>query len=310
MLLSFVIPCYNSELTITGVINEIVSKVSERNDEFRYEIVAVNDHSKDNVYSVLTDLANNNPNIKIINFAKNMGKHSAVLAAFSIVKGDIVIGVDDDGQCPIDRLWDLLKPIEDGHDVSIAKYPKKKQTGFKNFGSKVNAAMVRWALNKPKDLQMSNFIARKRFVCKEMAKYTNAFPYLEGLMLQITRDIVNVPMQERNRVSGHSGYNFKRSLKLFINGFTAFSIKPLRIATVLGAITAFIGFIFGLFVIIRKIAAPNISAGYSSMMAVLLFIGGMIMLMLGIIGEYIGRINISVNNAPQYVIRETKNIDN
>lgn len=308
MTLSFVIPCYGSELTIKDVIDEIHKKMSEKSN-LCYEVIAVNDSSPDNVLKVLKDIAQNDKKIKIIDFAKNFGKQSAVMAGYSIVEGDIIINLDDDGQCPLDRLWDLIEPLNNGFDVVYAKYPVKKQSAFKNFGSKVNALMARYIIGKPKDLYISNFSAMKRFVVDEIVKYDNPYPYMSGLMLRTTSKICNVDMEERERTAGVGHYTFKRSLKLWLNGFTAFSVKPLRISTVLGAICALIGFVFGIMTIINKLVHPTMQAGYSSTMAVLLFIGGMIMMMLGMIGEYIGRIYICINNSPQYVIRETVNTE-
>ena len=308
MFLSFVIPCYRSEKTVTLVIEEIIKTVSEKN-EYDYEIIAVNDCSPDNVYNVLKEYAKKNKKLKVIDLAKNVGKHSALMAAFAEVQGDYVICADDDGQCPIDHLWDLLEPLDNGYDMAIARYPKKKQSGFKNFGSKMNSAMTKIMLDKPKDFVFSNFVARKRFVCDKIIEYRNPYPYLEGLSLNVTRNIALVPMEERERISGTSGYNLKKSLSLWLNGLTAFSVKPLRVSSLVGVICAIIGFIFGIITIIRKIVYTNISVGWSSTVSIMLFIGGLLMLMLGMIGEYIGRIYISINNSPQYVVRETINID-
>jgi len=132
---------------------------------------------------------------------------------------------------------------------------------------------------------------------------------MTGLLLRTTSDIVNVEMEERERITGSTTFTFKKMLNLWINGFTAFSIKPLRISTFIGFLTAAIGFIYGLYIIISKLfIQSNVVPGYSSIMAVLLFVAGIIMLMLGLIGEYIGRIYISINNSPQYVIKETVNL--
>lgn len=307
MLLSFTIPCYNSEHTIRGVVAEIIHTVEQR-PEVDYEIILVNDASTDHVWDVLKELANENRRIKAVDLAKNVGKHAALMASYSLVQGDIVIGVDDDGQCPVDRLWDLLQPLQEGYDMALAQYPVKKQSGLKNLGSKVNDWMVRFLIGKPKGLVFSNFIARKRFVCDEIIKYQNPFPYLEGLTLRTTHNIAMVPMEERERQYGSSGYTLKKSLALWANGCTAFSIKPLRLATILGLIFAAAGFCSGIALIIRKLIVPSIMAGYTSLIAVILLMGGIIMMLLGIIGEYIGRIYICINNAPQYVIRETKNV--
>ena len=305
--ISFVIPCYGSEETIEFVIEEIIKTV-ELNKEYDYEIVTINDASPDNVITVLKKIAQNNRRVKVIDLAKNFGKHSAVMAGFSIVSGDYIVSLDDDGQCPMDRLWDLLEPVINGSaDFAMADYPQKKQSRFKNFGSSVNAFMSRVLINKPKNLHFTNFKAMRRYIVDEILKYENPYPYLEGLALRTTRSIVTIPMEERERLAGVGHFTFRKSLSLWMNGFTAFSVKPLRISTIVGVICALAGFVFGVIVVLRKILNPVIAMGYSSTMAVLLFIGGMIMLMLGLIGEYIGRIYISINNSPQYVIRNTIN---
>ncbi len=305
--ISFVIPCYRSEKTVSSVIDEVIAKVAERPD-MDYEIITVNDCSPDNVIRVLKDLASSNPKIKVVDLAGNVGKHTAVLVGYRFAEGDYVVSLDDDGQCPVESLWELLAPLEEGHDMAMAQYEKKKEAGVKRFGSAVNHKVSQILLDKPEDLRFTNFIARQNYICKAMAKYRNIFPYLEGLSLRITRDIVLVPMQERPRMYGKSNFTFKRSLSLWMNGFTAFSVKPLRIATFIGALTACAGFIFGIITIIRKLLLPSISVGYSSMMVAILFCSGMIMLMMGMAGEYIGRIYLSVNRYPQYVIKATCNL--
>lgn len=308
MKLSFVIPCYKSEETVSSVILEIHNIMKERQG-LNYEIITVNDSSPDNVLSILKGLATKDKNIKIIDLAKNVGKHAAIMAGYSVVDGDIIINLDDDGQCPLDKLWELISPLSEGYDISIARYPKKIQSAFKNFGSKVNTIMTQILVGKPKSLYLSNFSALKRFAVDEIVRYQNPYPYVDGLFIRTTSRICNVDMDERKRTAGIGNYTFIKSLRLWLNGFTAFSVLPLRVATLLGVLLAVVGLIFGITIIVRKILNPDILVGYSSTMAVLLLIGGMIMLMLGMIGEYIGRIYICINNSPQYVIRETVNIN-
>ncbi len=306
--LSFIIPCYGSEKTVGLVIDEI-NKVVSQNPRYDYEVVAVNDHSPDNVWQVLKNIAQNNPKVKLINLAKNMNRPGALMAGMSKTTGDYIILMDDDGQCPMESLWKLIEPLENGHDVSIAKYPTYKQSKFKGFGTIVNRKMTEIVMEKPKDLSFTNFSALKRYIVEEITKYKNPYPYLTGLLLRTTSDIVNVEMEERERITGSTNFTFKKMLNLWINGFTAFSIKPLRISTIVGIITAALGFIYGIYIIIHKLVVhTTVLQGYSSLMAVMLFIGGIIMMMLGMIGEYIGRIYISINNSPQYVIKETVNI--
>lgn len=306
--ISFVIPCYRSETTIENVICEIVNVMCAR-PECDYEIITVNDRSPDNLIYKLQKLADNNQKVKVVDLAKNMGKHAAMMAGYSKVTGDFIVNLDDDGQCPLEELWNLLKPLEGDADISIAKYPQKKESRFKRFGSWVNTLMARTIIGKPKGLAMSNFSAMKRFVCEELMHYKNAYPYIDGLFLRTTSNIANVEMEERERMSGVSGYTFWKSLKLWVNGFTAFSVKPLRFATVLGFLVALIGFVYGIYIVIRRIANPEMLVGYSSLMAVLLFVSGIIMILLGAIGEYVGRIYICINNSPQYVIRNAINCD-
>lgn len=306
--ISFIIPCYGSEKTVSIVIDEIISVVTKLN--YDYEIIAVNDQSPDNVLDVLKKIAAQNSKIKILSLAKNMNRPGALMAGMSISTGNYIVLMDDDGQCPIDRLEALIKPLKNGHDVAIAKYPKYKQGLFKNIGTKINKIMTEIVMEKPKNLSFTNFAVLKRYIVEELLKYKNPYPYMTGLILRTTNDIVNVEMEERKRIEGTTTFTFKKMLKLWINGFTAFSVKPLRLSTILGLITAFIGFIYGLYIIIYKIFIhPEITQGYSSLMATLLFIGGVIMVMLGIIGEYLGRIYICINTSPQYVIKEKINVE-
>lgn len=306
--ISFVIPCYGSENTIEAVIDEIIDIVSQKS-EYDYEIIAVNDCSPDNVLNKLYYLSKNNKKVKVINFAKNMNRPGAVMAGLDYAKGDYVVVMDDDGQCPMNNFWQLLQPLLDGHDVSIASYPERKQSIFKDFGTLVNKKMTQFILDRPKNMQFTNFMVMKSYIVKEITNYKNPYPYYTGLLLRTTSDIINVQMDERERFSGSTTFTFGKMLGMWLNGLTAFSIKPLRLSSLVGVICAIIGFIFGIVTIIRKLVVPNISVGWSSTVSIMLFIGGLIMLMLGMIGEYIGRIYISINNSPQYVVKETINID-
>jgi undecaprenyl-phosphate 4-deoxy-4-formamido-L-arabinose transferase len=142
-------------------------------------------------------------------------------------------------------------------------------------------------------------------VVEEMLRYKNPYPYVIGLVLRSTKKIVNVDVTHREREVGTSGYTIGKLLELWFNGFTAFSVKPLRMATVLGVVSACAGFLYGIYTIIKKFVNPDVVVGFSALMAAVVFFGGLILLMLGVIGEYIGRIYISLNNSPQYVIRES-----
>ncbi|MBR2737931.1 MAG: glycosyltransferase [Lachnospiraceae bacterium] len=303
--ISFVIPCYRSENTVRSVYEEIREVIGQKTD-YCYEIIAVNDCSPDNVLQVLVSIADEDQNVKVVDCAKNMGKHAALMAGFHFVSGEIVVCVDDDFQCPMDQLWRLLEPLNAGYDVSMAKYGRKAQSSLKNVGSLGNELMMRWMLGKPRDFQFTNFAAMKRFVVEEMTRYDNAYSYVNGLVLRSTSKYVNVPMEERERLSGTGGYTFKKSLLLWVNGLTAFSVLPLRLATILGLICTVFGLALGIICIVRavlgalQIIAPGLAAVF--------FVGGLLMLLIGLLGEYVGRIYMCINKAPQYVIRRTWNI--
>lgn len=304
--ISFVIPCYGSEKTISFVIDEIQS-VMRQNLEYDYEVIAVNDCSPDNVWEVLKGIAQADHKVRLIGLAKNMNRPGAVMAGLGNAHGDYIVVMDDDGQCPMDHFWDLLEPLMGEYDVSMADYPKREQSLFKDFGTLVNMKMTEYILDRPKELQFTNFMVMRRYVAQEICKYTNPYPYMTGLILRTTRRIACVRMEERERFNGKSNFTFGKMIGLWMNGLTAFSIKPLRIATVTGCVFAVAGFFYGLYTVIMKLVDPTISAGYSSLMSVMLLTGGVLMLMLGMIGEYIGRIYISLNNSPQYVIRDMVN---
>ena len=305
--LSFVIPCYRSEKSVGHVIEEIIETV-EKDGRYDYEIICINDHSPDNTIGALMAMTDN-PKIKVIDLMKNFGQHSALMAGYNCVTGDYVVSLDDDGQNPPSEMFRLIdKLVDGGYDWVSARYAEKKHNIIRKLGSKVSFFMSHVLIGKPNDVDINSYCVIRREVAEEIVKYKNAYPFVHGLMLRVTRNIANVDINHKNREEGRSGYSIGKLISLLMNGFTAFSVKPLRIASMMGAITAIIGFLYGLFVIGRKIFAPDVLAGYSSLMAVLLFVGGMIMLLLGLLGEYIGRIYICLNNAPQFAIRSMTNM--
>ena len=308
--ISFVIPCYRSEKTLDSVIKEI-DETMQKLLNYTYEVVLVNDGSPDNTWDTICDIAKKDSFGRIlgINFAKNFGQHSAIMAGLNYVNGDYIICLDDDGQTPASEAGKLINALENGADVVYAKYGHKQHNIFRNFGTFMNETMASVMLGKPKDLYVSSYFAVRKFVVDEMIKYESSYPYVIGLVLRTTKNIVNVDVNHRKREVGESGYNFVKLFGLWVNGFTAFSIKPLRIATFSGTIFAILGFLYGIYTIIKKFVNPIAPMGYAALMSAVIFMGGMIMLMLGMIGEYVGRTYISQNKNPQYVIRETTRND-
>lgn len=303
-LISFVIPCYRSEKILPVVIREIQQTMKTHPDD-TYEIILVNDCSPDHTWETILSLHESNSNIIGISFSRNFGQHAALMAGFAKTTGDIVVCLDDDGQTPAEQVYRLIDKLNEGYDVVYAQYEQKKHSSFRNFGSHLNKLMTELLLNKPKDLYQSSYFASKRFVIDEILKYPNPYPYTMGLVLRTTSRITNVPIDHRNRLAGDTGYTLTKLLKLWSNGFTAFSIKPLRIATLTGMTLSFSGLLYGIYAVINKLVNPDAPLGWTTLIIIILLIGGMILFVLGLIGEYIGRIYISINRSPQYVISET-----
>lgn len=300
---SFVIPCYRSQHTLSGVIDEIKSTMAGL-PQYEYEIILVNDCSPDETYTVICELVKKNANITGINMSRNFGQHAALMAGFHYASGDIVVCLDDDGQTPANEVGKLLEKIGAGHDVVYASYDKKKQNMFRRWGSWVNSKMAEIMLEKPSDLDINSYFAMRRFVMLEMLKYEHCYPYVVGLVLRTTKNICNVSVLHRQRQYGKSGYSIGKLVSLWMNGFTSFSVKPLRAATYFGVLSAILGFIYLAVIIVRYFLSTAPLLGWSSTISVILLMGGAILIVLGLIGEYVGRIYMCANAAPQYVIRE------
>jgi len=298
--ISIVIPCYRSEKMIVSVVEEIISYVNK----WKYEIILICDCSPDNVWNEIKKLQVKYGTVHGILFSKNFGQHAATLAGYRHSAGDIIVTMDDDGQSDPSAISRMIDKLHEGYDVVYAKYPSFEKTSFRVFGSWLNSKMAEILTEKPVGIQGNSFYAMRRYVKDEMVRYTNPFPYLGGLVFRVTSNIAGVDVEHRGRKEGTSNYTIGKLVKLWVNGFTAFSVLPLRIASLLGIVFSCIGFILGLVFVIRKLLKPEIILGFTSIIVIVLFLGGVILLSVGLIGEYVGRIYISQNQAPQYVIKE------
>ncbi len=302
--ISFVIPCYRSEKTVMTVVEEIESTMAERAG-LVYEIILVNDGSPDKVWDVIADAAGKDEHIIGVNLAKNFGQHCALMAGYTRASGDVVVSMDDDGQTPADAVFSLIDKLDEGYDVVYATYPEYHQSLFRRIGSDFANAVTGLVFDiKEKGPKGSSYYVMRKFVVDEIIKYDHPYPYIAGLILRVTRSITTVPVNHRERLSGSSGYNLRSLFSLWVNSFTAFTVRPLELGAYVGFFFAACGFVFALVTIIRKLITPSLQAGWSSTMAALMVVGGIIMMMLGIIGEYIGRIYICLNHSPQYVVKE------
>ncbi len=301
--ISVVIPCFRSEKTIGDVV-EGISEVMKTRPQLTYEVVLVNDGSPDDTEMAIVALAEKNPHVKAVLLSRNFGQHSALMAGYSQAMGKYIVGMDDDGEHNPADMFKLIDELEKGYDYVCAAFTSNDHSLYKRLGSRFNDWMATHFIGKPKNSIFSSYYIMRRFVMKEIIKTQNPHPYIGGMLVSITKKMSSVPIEHYPRKAGTSGYNMRKSIALWLNGITAYSVKPLTLTAAVATIFTVFGFLFGLFVIIRKLFVPEIAAGYSSVVALICLIGGMIMLLLNMIGEYVGRIYLLINRIPQYVIRE------
>jgi glycosyltransferase involved in cell wall biosynthesis len=302
--LSFVIPLYYSAETITALVQEIEGLAIEGG----HELVLVNDGSRDATAGICRELLRDaRIPITFVNHARNFGEHNAVLTGYRHARGAYVVNLDDDGQNPpaeAVRLWQHAR--QEGIDVVYAHYSRKGHPAWRNLGSWLTNRISDWVLDKPKGFYLSSFRCVSAFVAHEVAAYEGPYPYIDGLILQITQNIGALEVHHARRISGQSGYTMRRLLRLWTSTFVNFSVMPLRLATLLGLVMAAAG-LSGLAVVFYLwLHNRGPDYGWGSLMGALLVFSGAQLVMLGLIGEYIGRMFLTVNGRPQSVVRSVE----
>lgn len=306
--ISVVIPVYNSEQTIGQLVSKILEAWQATPGKL-HEIILVNDGSRDQSARVCRQLAQHNTNIKYLQLAKNVGQHNAILTGLRVASGQIVVCMDDDLQHNPQDMLNLVHMLDDQHlDVIYASFEEKKHGAFRNLGSAINAWMLRVLLKKPKDLVVSSFFAVRRPIVDVMIQFHGPTVYLPGLTLRATSAIGNIQLTHHERVAGKSNYSLKKLLQLWLNGVMNFSVLPLRVCTFLGSLLATLGFMFGLIIVVSKLLHPGIPVGYTSLLLLVVILGGINLIFVGVVGEYVGRLFMALNQQPQSVITERINI--
>lgn len=302
MKISVVIPVFNGAKTVGLLADELMRSSASRD----IEIVLVNDGSRDDSHSVCVEVFRKyRPRVKYILLAKNFGEHNAVLAGLCHAKGDYAVIIDDDFQNPPDEIELLVKEaVRHKYDVVYSRYAAKQHSRFRNAGSALNNIVASYLLDKPRDLYLSSFKCINRFVIDEVTKYKGPFPYIDGLILRVTRNIGQVLVRHQKRREGRSGYTLRKLVGLWLNMLVNFSVHPLRVSTIFGFLFSIVGGLFSVYLIIDKIMHPEMPAGITSILVTVLILSGINLIILGLLGEYIGKQLLSLNQTPQYVIRE------
>ncbi|MFC2163715.1 glycosyltransferase [Acidobacteriota bacterium] len=299
---SVVIPVFNSKKIIGTVVNKTTEFFKSKN--LPYEIILINDGSEDGSWEIIKDLATSQKNVIAVNFLKNYGQHNAILCGFHHVSGDFVITMDDDMQNPPEEIVHLIEKINQGYDVVFGRFRVKKHNLARQLGSRIVGYLNTKIFRKPKDVQLSNFRIIRRDVIQRILKYQTSFPYIPGLILMFSEKAGNVTVEHHTREFGKSNYSLVRILKLVGTILFNYSSFPIKFFGVVGAMIALTSFIYGIIIILKRITTGTQVAGWATVVVLLSFLGGYIILMLALLGEYLSRIANRMSQNQSYTIKE------
>ena len=306
--LAVIIPVYNSESTIGKLVDRLVEVISPTTA--RLEIILVNDKSRDKSHEASLKACQRHPDkVVYLRLARNFGEHNAVMCGLKNSTADAAVIIDDDFQNPPEEILKLVNKLQEGFDVVYSAYETKKHNWARNLGSRFNDAVATRLLKKPKTLYLSSFKALNRFLIDAILTYEGPYPYIDGLILRSTSSISSQLCAHEVRKDGKSNYTLRRLIRLWLNMSTSFSIIPLRIASLLGLIMSGLGFCLAILFIISKIQggvfiSDDLPPGWASTIVSITIFAGVQLCMLGLIGEYLGRLFLTQNRQPQFVVRE------
>jgi len=301
MEVSVVIPVYNS----ADILTELSSQINKVLSEYKHEIILVDDGSTDNSWKIIEEISNNSKSLIGVHLSRNFGQDNAIMAGLNLSKGDYIVIMDDDLQHSPYDIKVLLKRIKKGYDVCYANYSQhKRQSILKNIGSGINAKQAEYFIGKPNEIYLSPFKAINRTVVNAIISYIGPYPYIDGLIFQATNSITQSKVEHYKRYKGKGNYSMRKSLSVFFKHTTGFSVLPLRLASIIGLFISIIGFLAGSFYIFQYLYSSQVIEGWTTLVVLQLLIGGLIILFLGLIGEYLGRSYLLLSKKPQYVIKK------
>lgn len=300
---SILIPVYRNEGGLDELVKRIAASMQASAFAGDFELILIDDCSPDGSWLAIQSLAAAHPFLQGATLSRNFGQHNAIMAGLNLVRGRYVVLMDDDLQHPPEAIPSMVQELIVGADVCYTRYANRQHAGWKIAGSKFNDVMASWLLNKPKGLYLSSFKAMKRGLADQIRGHEGPFAYLDGLILDITRRIATVEIQHGTRAYGEGNYSFKKSISLWLRMVTGTSIIPLRMVSLMGALLALLGFMGAVFVVVSNYLYPAESKGWASIIVTILLVSGFQTLFIGVLGEYLGRIHLRLNNKPQYLFR-------
>jgi len=302
MLISVVIPVYNG----AGTIGPLVQRLLEASAERTLQIVLVDDGSLDASDEVCRSLSARHPGVvTFVKLARNFGEHNAVMAGLWHARGDYVVIMDDDFQNPPEEVGRLIDhALQHGHDIVYTYFPVKHHHWARNLGSRLNDQVANFMLDKPRHLYLSSFKCMSRFLVDQILKYRGPYPYIDGLALRCSQNIGTVAVSHAPRREGRSNYTLRKLFRLWLNMFVNFSVMPLRVATVVGLAASALGVALGVEAMVERLVRPGVPVGWASVLVPIVLLSGVQLVMLGLLGEYLGRLFLTENQTPQFVVRE------
>ncbi|MFC5410169.1 glycosyltransferase family 2 protein [Larkinella bovis] len=300
MLLSVVIPVYNSERTIAPLVECLTVELAA----YPFEIVLVNDGSRDASEQICDVLASTYEEVQFISLRKNFGEFQAVMCGLNHIRGQYCVIIDDDFQNPPQEIIKLLRTAQQGnYDVVYSQYEKKKHARFRNLGSWLVNRLTTWLLKKPSDLYLSSFKLLRREVVQEITQYRGPYPYLDGLIFRVTRNVGRVVVQHEQRQEGGSNYTLKRLVSLFLTVIFGYSVQPLRLLTVLGMGLIGLSVLAGLAEIVGLLLTRHLPKTDHLIWLTVCLTGGIQLFGMGLLGEYVGRLFMMQSGLPQYIVK-------
>lgn len=306
--ISVVIPVYGSASILPSLVERLEEVLLPSYGSDGFEAVLVHDHGPDNSWQVLTGLAAQRPWLKGVNLRLNAGQHNAVMAGFAHARGRFIVTMDDDLQHDPSDIPRIVEALRAGADLVYVRFEERRHALWKRLGSAFNDWVASRLLNKPAGLYLSPFRGIRREVSITALSYRGPFVYVDGLLLQSTGNFTSITARHHARQDGKSGYSLRKSIALWMQMATSFSIVPLRFVSLAGFAASAAAFLLALIVVLRKLMNPDVAVGWPSLIVAILFMGGLQLVALGAIGEYTGRILLNVNNRPQYVVGDLLNL--
>jgi undecaprenyl-phosphate 4-deoxy-4-formamido-L-arabinose transferase len=301
--LSIVVPVYNGASSVP----ELVELLARLEVPGGHEIVLVNDGSQDNSLAVCRGLCRATDSaVTVVNLSRNYGEHNAVMAGYSHARGAYIVNVDDDLQNPPSEIVRLYRHCKDNDfDVVYGYFAKKRHSLWRNLGSRFTNFCADLFLDKPKGLYLSSFRCINAFTAASILAHTGPFPYIDGLILQVSQNLGRLEVLHQPRSEGRSNYTVRRLVLLYFSMLLNSSVAPLRIGTAAGMAMASVGML-GFVEVFIEVLHGKTPQGWASLMAATLVLSGVQLVMLGLLGEYLGRLFLTVNRKPQFIVRDVE----